>query len=168
MSIGSEAQVPTSCSFPSGFTVCQDPTGRWIVQFREASRGQSHELLIKNLSNGQLRKILEFQRHADAAWSPGGHALAITDHAGSNESTLWVVTGPNFQRVVNIEDQLRTSLGELPEIYNNGHRYFEAVRWIGTNNLLFRVRAYDSEPGKEYRATFRYQLGGRVRRETDK
>ena len=48
----------------------------------------------------------------------------------------------------NVEDRLRASLGRVPEIFKKGHRYFEALDWPNSDLLRFRVRAYDSEPGK--------------------
>ena len=74
------------------------------------------------------------------------------------------MTGPALRRAVDIEDRLRAGLGAVPGIFNNGHPYFEALGWIAANVLRFRVQAYDREPGKEYVATFRYDVAGRVSR----
>ena len=70
--------------------------------------------------------------------------------------------GGNLQRLANVETALRASFVALPDIFKNGHRYFEAVRWLRPNTLLFKVRAYDSDPNKEYAKTFQYNLNGRV------
>ena len=85
-----------------------------------------------------------------------------------SESDLKVATGGTFERIANVEEKLKASVGPLPAIFNKGHRYFEAVRWVRSNISQFRVRAYDSEPGNEYRGTFRYNLTGRVTREPTK
>jgi hypothetical protein len=108
---------------------------------------------------------LEFDRSVDLLWSPDGQSLAITDRLGSSDSVLRVLNGMMLKRAINMEDRFLADMGRLPEIFNNGHRYFEAVDWIGRDVLSFRVREYDSDPDKEYLGTFRYELGGRVSRE---
>jgi hypothetical protein len=49
---------------------------------------------------------------------------------------------------------LIAAVGRLPALYQNGHRYFQAVEWISPKRLHFSVRAYDGTPGQEYQATF--------------
>jgi hypothetical protein len=163
-----EAQVSISCTFPGVQEGCRDPQGRWSIQWRAPSAGGRHVLWLKPIRGGAVTKVLEFDRSVDLLWSPDGQALAITDRAGSSESSLKVASGGTLERIVNVEEKLQASLGHLPAIFNNGHRYFEVVRWVRSDALLFRVRAYDSEPGNEYRGTFRYNLTGQVTREPTK
>jgi hypothetical protein len=153
------------CTFPGDNRRCVSPRGVWQVEWREPSGEGRHVLWLQATAGGTPKRLLEFGRSADLLWSPDGRALAVTDHSGSSESALWVFTGPSFLPALNVEDRLRVSLGTLPEIFNNGHRYFEAIGWASANVLRFSVRAYDSAPGKEYQSTFRYQLAGRVSRE---
>lgn len=80
----------------------------------------------------------------------------------------WILAAAEFTKLVKVEDQLNVDLGRLREIYDNGHRHFQALRWLSTLVLLFQVRAYDSQPGKEYLGTFRYDLSGLVTRDTGK
>jgi hypothetical protein len=160
-------QGQARCTFPGNNQHCSSPRGVWEVEWREPSGDGRHVLWLKTTS-GTPRKLLEFDRSADLLWSPDGRALAVTDHAGSSESLLWVFTGPALGPAVNVEDRLRGSLGTLPEIYRNGHRHFEALGWVTSGILRFRVRAYDSESGKEYRGYFRYHVSGNVSHEGSK
>jgi hypothetical protein len=80
-------------------------------------------------------------------------------------TALWVAWDEDWTRLVNVEDHLRASLGSVREIDANGHRYFEPMQWTRNDRLLFRVRAYDSEPKKQYLGVFRYDLTGMVSRE---
>jgi len=164
--VGAQAESP--CIFPGADHTCQDPRGRWAIEWREASGGGRHVLWLKSLVSGGARKLLEFDRSVELLWSPSGKALAVTDRAGSNDSVLRVFSGPTLMRAVNVEGRLRASVGRVPEIFDNGHRYFEAVGWVATDVLQFRVRAYDNAPGREYVNTFRYELAGRVSREPNK
>jgi len=136
-----------------------------ILEWHELTAEGRHELWLKVIPSGTRTKLIEFERGVDALWAPDGRALAITDHAGSSDAVLWVASGQGLTQLVNIEDRLRASLGELPEIFQNGHRYFEAARWLRADLLLFRVRAYDRHPGQELMRTFRYDLRGRVSRD---
>jgi hypothetical protein len=161
-----EGQV--RCTFPGKSQRCSSPRDLWQVEWREPSGNRGHTLWLKATGVGTPMKLLEFERSADLLWSSDGRSLALTDHAGSSESVLWVFTGPTLLPAVNVEDRLRASLGELPEIFRNGHRYLEALGWVRADLLRFRVRAYDNKPGKEYKGTFRYDLSGRVSRERSK
>jgi hypothetical protein len=51
------------------------------------------------------------------------------------------------------------------EIYENGHRYFEASEWVNPSTLIFKVKAHDTYPGKSYEGVFRYKLGGEIKKE---
>ncbi len=135
-----------------------------MLEWHEPTAEGRHELWLRVIPSGTRAKLIEFDRGVDALWAPDGGALAITDHAGSSDSALWVAAGQGLTQLVNVEDKLRASLGKLPEIFENGHRYFEALRWVRTDILLFRVRAYDRHPGQEYEGMFRYDLRGRVSR----
>jgi hypothetical protein len=159
------AQGPSTCTFPGANQGCPDPRGRFVIEWREPIGGGRHELWLSIVSGEQRRKLLEFDRSVDLLWSPDGRSLAITDRLGSSDSVLRVLNGMMLNQAINMEDRFLADMGRLPEIFNNGHRYFEAVDWIGRDVLSFRVRAYDSDPDKEYLGTFRYELGGRVSRE---
>ncbi len=158
-------QTASGCRFPGPPASCPAPSGRLILEWREPTAAGRHELWLRVRANGRRAKLLEFDRSVDAQWAPDGRALAITDHAGSSDSVLWIASGEDLTRLVNVEERLRSSLGELPDIFENGHRYFEAVRWLRPDLLLFRVHAYDRHLGQEYVRTFRYDLRGRVNRD---
>jgi hypothetical protein len=155
----------TRCTFPGKSHRCSSPRGSWEVEWTQPAGDRGHVLSIKRPSSRQARALLVFSRHVDLLWSGDDRALAITDHVGSDESDLWVFTGPALETRVNVEDMLRESLGAAPEIFDNGHRYLAALEWLRSDLLRFQVRAYDSEPGKEFRGRFRYRLSRGVTRE---
>jgi hypothetical protein len=159
------AQGPSTCTFPGANQGCPDPRGRFVIEWREPIGGGRHELWLSAVSGKQRRKLLEFDRSVDPLWSPDGQSLAIPDRLGSSDSVPRVLNGMMLTRAVNMEDRFLADIGRLPEIFNNSHRYFEAVDWIGRDVLSFRVRVYDSDPNKEYLGTFRYERAGRVSRE---
>ena len=162
--VGGQSQ----CAFPSATHRCLSPHATWEIEWREPNGHGRHTLFLKAISGGTPTNLLKFDRSADLLWSPGGRALAITARDASNESVLWVFGGPTLLPPVNIEDRLIATLGRLPEIFRNGHRYYEAVSWPSSDILRFRVRVYDSEAGKQYLGKFRYHMTGKVIRERSK
>ena len=165
---GSVVEGQSRCTFPSENQHCVSPGDRWEVEWQAPSGDGRHVLWLKDFSSGIRTELAEFDRSVELLWSPDGRALAVTDHTASNESVIWVFTGPKLLPGVNVEDRLRASLGRVPEIFKNGHRYFEALDWSSSDLLRFRVRAYDSQPGKEYNRSFLYHMSGGVSRERSK
>ena len=94
-------------------------------------------------------------------WSPDVTHVAITDHAGSNYSNVFIAELASG-RLTDVEQEMHRTLKTQPPIYVNGHRHFTALRWLSTTRLLFEARAYDAEPGREVRATFVFDLRSRI------
>jgi hypothetical protein len=157
--------VPTAaeptCTFPGAATVCRSPDGSWLLHWQEATASKPHVLFAEQRETGRTIKLLTFARSVDAIWSPDVIHVAITDHSGSSESSVFIAelaTG----RVIDVEQEMRRTLKTLPPIDINGHRYFTALRWQSATMLVFEVRAYDAEPGRELRAMFTFDLKKRT------
>ena len=160
--IGSQSYaLPFPVSFP-GTSEAPDPTGRYSILWFESS---PHEAFFKNLKSGQISSLLGFNRGIDILWSPDGNALAITDHSGSSESSVLITRTDGPIHLFNLEDVFIRFFGMPYEIYENGHRYFEASEWVNSSTLLFKVKAHDAYPGKSYEGVFRYELGGEIKKE---
>jgi hypothetical protein len=155
-------QASESCVFPGTATTCEGPGNLRLLEWREPSADRPHELLLRKISGGQPIRVFRFNRSVHILWAPDGRTLAITDHTGSSDSSVWVLTVESPDRPVNVEARLVADLGRQPAIFRNGHRYFEAVRWLPDGDLLFRVRAHDAVPDKEYRGSFVYHADGGV------
>jgi hypothetical protein len=159
------APAARGCRFPGQATTCPNSQRDWAVEWRAPSDGGMHELRLRPLrASGDAIRILAFPRYVDVLWNPNGRALAITNAAGSDSSTVLIVRTEAPDQPVDLEAELNRSLGRPAEIYQNGHRYFEAGKWESPDTLLFHVRAYDAQPGGEYKATFRFRIGGSVQK----
>jgi hypothetical protein len=154
---------PFPASFP-GTSEAPDPTCRYSVLWFDNS---PHELFFKDLKTGQSSSLLVFTRWVEGRWSPDGNAFAITDHSGSSESSVLVVRTGGPLKLLNLEDVFVRSFGKPDEIYENGHIYFEALEWINSTTLLFKIQAHDAYPDRMYEATFRYELGDGISKEMD-
>jgi hypothetical protein len=161
---GTSVGKPTSGSFP-GSAPLSDPTGRWIIEWREATETLAHALLLRDNETGRLSRLLEFERSVDVAWSPDGAALSVTDHAASNESLLSVYWPSRPGVVLRVDELLTARGGEMPERIKNGHRYFKAASWLRPKLLRLSVVTYDDEPGREYRRLFDVDIDSRAVRE---
>jgi len=54
--------------------------------------------------------------------------------------------------------------GVVPDVYRNGHRYFQATAWRSPSVLEFGIKAYDVVRNREYNGQFLYRLDGTVQR----
>jgi hypothetical protein len=151
----------STCTFPASTNVCHSPNHRWTLRWKEATESSPHILLAEQRGSDRANKLLTFDRGIDASWSPDSNHVAITNHAGSNYSEVLVAELASGA-IVNVEDEMRRTLKTQQRIYANGHRYFNAVRWQSHDSLVFEVRAYDAEPGRELHATFIYSLKNHV------
>lgn len=153
-----------SCTFPGVKVRCESPSGSASVEWREPNGTQRHQLFLFSSSEAKPVLIHEFGRSVDVLWSPNGRALAITDHAESTDSIVWVVKVDAPDRPANVESALKAAFGPLPELYRNGHRYFQATTWQSPSVLEFDIKAHDADPRREYIGHFVYRLDGRVQR----
>lgn len=136
-----------------------DPTGRWFIDCRESvSTETPHRLFLEDRQTGHVSLLLEFNRHVDALWAPDGAAVAITNYSDGSESEVYVFHADRPTTPIDIAHALVASLGEIPSLFENGHRYFEAHRWLTSSTLEFRVHAHDARPGVEYKGEFVFDL----------
>ena len=159
---GCGSAQPVACGFPGPRQECRAPNSGATVEWREATASHEHELWLRN--HGTTERLLTFDRRVDVLWSPDGAAIAITDYVGSNRADVWVLRLQSPGQRANVEEAFNRAFGRPLEVYQNGHRYFVAQRWRSGTSLTFSISAYDAEPGREYEATFRYDLDGLVRR----
>jgi hypothetical protein len=153
-----------ACTFPGVKVRCEAPSGRASIEWREPNGTQRHQLLLRARSDMKPVLIHEFGRSVDVLWSPDGRALAITDHAESTDSTVWVVKLDVPEHAANVESAFKATFGAVPDLYRNGHRYFKATAWRSPSVLEFAITAHDASPNREYKGQFLYRLDGTVQR----
>jgi hypothetical protein len=157
------------CTFPGTVNACRSPNGQWILHWQETKEKESSRHVLveeRNAIPGTFIKVLPFNRSVDVLWSPQSTYFAVTDHTGSSDSTLFVVE-PVSLPVFNVEDDFKRTLQGQQRFYANGHRYFNALHWRTASTLVFEVRAYDAEPGKEARGTFIFDVKSRTIKQTN-
>ena len=153
-----------ACTFPGVKVRCEAPSGGASIEWREQNGTQRHQLFLRVRSEVKQVLIHEFGRSVDVLWSPDGRALAITDHAESTDSAVWVVKLDAPDHPVNVESAFKVTFGAVPDINRNGHRYFQATVWRTPSILEFSIKAHDVAPNREYNGRFLYRLDGTVQR----
>jgi hypothetical protein len=153
-----------SCTFPGVMARCAAPSGSAIVEWREQNGTQGHQLFLRGGSGVKSVLIHQFARSVDVLWSPDGRALAITDHAESTDSSVWVIKLDAPNHPANVESALKATFGAVPDVYRNGHPYFQANAWRSRSVVEFAIRAYDAAPNSEYAGQFLYRLNGTLQR----
>lgn len=147
-----EGQSAGACRFPGSTSEgCPDPQGRWIVQWFEPATNSKHVLWLRPLHGGQRTKLLEFDRSVDLAWSPDGRALAILDHAASNEDILWAATGRMLEQRRDLLEEVRLRVESAKAIFANGHRVLRSraldpVGHVGLSRPSIRCPAGQGSP----------------------
>src|SRR5215471_15202745 len=86
--------VPTTaeqtCTFPATTQVCLSPNRVWSLRWQEATESAPHVLFAEQRQTRRSVKLLTFGRSVVAIWSPDVTHVAITDHAGSNYSNVFI------------------------------------------------------------------------------
>ncbi len=148
-------------AFP-GAAEAMDPTGRYTAV--GATSAGAHALSLKNLKTGASQSLQSYGRSAMVLWAPDGNALAITDRASRDFSTVKIFLSERPGAPVDVGAELARSFPSMPERTGNRRVYLEAVRWLDAKTLRFRLRGYgDRDPGG-FDLLFDYALGGDVRR----
>lgn len=137
-------------SFASGeLTRIPHPSGRHeLLVLDDEQLGPPHQVFLSDAKTGEVVRLYGYRRTASFLWGPGRPSLAINDHGGSDYSTVVVfLLDPRLQCI----DVLREiSQQEVPcrkSILGNHHVYVEALRWLGSEQLLLRAKGYgDVDP----------------------
>jgi hypothetical protein len=155
------ASLSDPVAFP-GAAQAKDPSGRYAV-IGAAPEG-AHALALRDLKGGAVRPLQSYGRSALVLWAPDGNALAVTDRASRDASSLKVFVPDHLAAPADLGVELERAFPSMPERTGNRHVHMEAVRWLDAKTLRFRLRGYgDRDPGG-FDLLFDYTLGGSVRR----
>lgn len=107
-----------------------------------------HQVFLNDTGTGKLVRLYGYGRHASFLWGPGTPALAINDHGGSDYSTVVVFLFQPHVRCIDVLWEVsQRKLQRRSSIFGNHHVFFEAMKWLGEDQLLLRVTGYgDVDP----------------------
>jgi hypothetical protein len=149
------ADAAKPCQFPGTARTCPAPEGGAIVAWRAAEARRRHALLVRTPGRAE-RVVLEFDRAAEVFWSPGGSAIAVTDHDASGESRVWVIWGRDFSQ--------RTNLATLPAVADTlstqrrDRRVMIVLEWTLQGYLRVALAKPLTNPPAHF-ARFLYEIG---------
>jgi hypothetical protein len=129
--------MAADCMFPSDKPECPSPDRRVVLSW-SMQPGNWREVTWRQPSSGTSGLVGRFERTVEVFWSPGGHLLGLTDHAGSDNShaLVWsdLATKPR-----SFEEDLRRVAPADDPLWGNHHQYFDIVKWVGPGRLLIRA-----------------------------
>lgn len=79
--------------FPGPTQALRSPEGRWLLVHAEARPGDpllkgAHGLYLLDLKGGGTSRLLTYARHADAAFSPDGRHLLVTEWTAADAASV--------------------------------------------------------------------------------
>ncbi|MBI3131972.1 MAG: hypothetical protein HYZ13_11655 [Acidobacteria bacterium] len=79
--------------FPGPGETLRSPDGRWLLvhvaaQQPEGQLKGAHLLLLMDLKGGGTSRLLSYNRHADACFSPDGRHLLVTDWSAADAASV--------------------------------------------------------------------------------
>lgn len=142
-------------TFPNNVEGSQSPDKHFLI-FSEDHEGQepAHSLRLKDESSGQSRKILDYGRHVDVAWSPSSLAFYVNDYSGSDATNCLIVI-PTTSEEVDLSALIKAQNGEKSALWLSHHKYITCKSWV-KNKVIVSFAGYgDAKPdGFELRYKF--------------
>ncbi len=79
--------------FPGPIETLRSPDGRWLLvhvgaRYPEKTLKSEHALLLFDLKGGGTSRLLNYERHADACFSPDGRHLLVTEWSAPDAASV--------------------------------------------------------------------------------
>ena len=119
---------------------------RWCIRCEtqeQSGGGYLHTLFLSRLGETKKVPIWASGRSCDALWSDDSQRIAVTDWAGSSEAEIFLVDVAEPSKAVPLEVKNIQVIAQKAEL--EGHCYYEAVKWEGSQQLLIRVFGHTDE-----------------------
>jgi hypothetical protein len=139
---------------------CVSPDGRYSIVWKApTSATEAHRLLLKNEASGTSSQLCSFNRHVSVLWAPDSGHFAITDWVGSDGSVVVIMRAADPETRV-VVDTERVQKATSISVTGDHHTYVEAVRWLSSHELLFRVHGYGEEHPNGFKRLFIFRTIG--------
>lgn len=160
LALSASKPAPPKVEFP-GPGVAADPSGRYLIQWREASYAAPHELFLFDVHAQTSVLLWEFPRSVSVLWAPGGRRVAVTDFSGSDASDVLVFNVSDPNSPVRVSSLVERSKGHFKDqLTENHYAYIEAVTWQSDSTLRLRAWGHgEMDPGG-FEVFLDYRVGG--------
>jgi len=162
-------------SFPWKAKNSVSPNGRYELIWKAAPEAEllkqkgtpPYQLIFRDLKTGVTHIIEKFEGSVDVLWAPDSNHFAITYNWGSNVAFVSVYPSKDASHGMNPYDNIKSKIGKMPEVENDNHTYFHALRWQDKDRLWIRLFGHwdtDGPKNKQFDYHFEISLGGGARR----
>jgi hypothetical protein len=121
-----------------------------------------HALYMRDEQRKTEEKLLAYNRHVTALWSPDGKGLAINDYGGSDYSNCFVFSFDGEHKKVDIRQELEQLLAASDSIFDNHHVYVECAAWLTGHELKVKVSGHGDVSPKGFTRLYRYSIDGGI------
>ena len=133
-------------SFPGAVSVAQSPTEQFALVWVEATADQPHQLKLR-LANGELRPVMNIERHATIHWAPSGEQFAVTDAFASDQSRVIAYSVSENGAATELPIQLPECVTHL--LKSNHHSYLKVSGW-SQHGLKLVASGYGANSRKSF------------------
>ncbi len=117
---------------------------------------------LKDNTTGKKKKVWEFERDADAEWSPKGDQFYINNCYGSTNAKCLLFSLDALKKPVDLEKMLREmekkKPGKVPFV-DYGHVYIAGVKWVSNDNLHVDATGIDNDNRRDFEFRMNYIWG---------
>ncbi len=151
-------------SFPGSGADLLSPDGRYIIrnENRDSSprafTGAFHTLFLDETARKSRRKLCDYIRHVQVAWTADSSRILVNDYYTSNSSRALVFSvEQSAESTIIDKNWLITALPapQAERLRNNKHVYIQASGMNG-DRLLFNVRGYGEGDPAGFRLNCEY------------
>ena len=158
------AATEVQATFPGSEAESAGPGGHYVAvnvdPDVDINPEAPHQLFLHDRLHNQKFKLLDYGRFVEVLWSPNGKSLAITDHAESNLSNVYVFLLESGIRRIDVGEEFRRNAGSAVTVLRNHHAYLEATKWLDDTRLLVHLSGYGDENLEGVELIFEYTVGG--------
>ena len=115
-----------------------------LVNHDRSGPAPNHKVILKTAAGHRVLLSRSYYRGLEASWAPASDVLVINDFAGSNYTECIVDTiQPGKIAEENLVEELMHVQPQL-QLERYIHVHVQAVKWLGPDSFLVRVRAWAS------------------------
>src|SRR5262249_29614692 len=143
----------TRRAHPASPEITASPSGRILVEHLVTDYEKPRQIRLRDAAGGVEPALLyEYQRSAEAVFSPDERWIAVNDYAGSNVAEVRLfrrISGLKFREEPGADAtgacwRLLHRANRIPAAWSLGHMYAEAVMWAaGSQALLLRLWGHE-------------------------
>lgn len=150
--------------FPGKVSTSASPNHHYVLVNTDDERlVPPHRLYLLHSKSQTRVLLLGYPRWVGTLWSPKGNAVAVNDHAESDNSDCYVFLLSKPIKKMSIRRILHKEFPGDPTLFFNDHVYLDAVEWISADRLKIKAYGHGPQNPNGFVEFYEYRLGGRIK-----